>query len=150
MKRLLALAAGIAIAGCAAPMEPPSGYVPVQDAGGRRFLAVSARGNTLSLTDRPNEGGKYGDLGYWVDSFKHEKVKLGAYRLAAETDFKFDNGKVGKLLDLRMGQGSAEYTWLVVLSVDAWRIVTVEAGGPSGQIQEDRSKLEEAIRKARI
>ncbi len=136
-------------AGCAALIDPPPGYVPLRETGDYDFLAISARGNTLSASGRGNEGGKPADLAFWAEAFKHEKVELGRYRLQAEQEIRTEAGREGRLLDLRLGQGAAEYTWLVALFVDPSRIVTVEAGGPTAQIAPDREKLLGAMRTLR-
>ena len=141
------LLSGSWIGGCTTTgIETPSGYVPLQNTGDKSFLAVSARGNTLGISERVNEGGKPADLAYWTEAFKHEKVELGRYRLNSEQSIRTDQGRDGMILDLRLGQGAAEYTWLVALFVDPSRVVTVEAGGPTRQIAPDRDKLVAAIR----
>ena len=135
--------------GCGPKVEPPAGYVPVKDAGDKSFMAVSARGNTIAVSTRRNEGGKYGDLTYWVDAFKHEKVALGRYRLVKEGEIETTGGWKGRLLELHLGQGAAEYTWLVGLFVDPQRICTVEAGGPTKPLEEDMDRLVGAIKTLR-
>lgn len=135
--------------GCAILIDAPPGYVPLRERGDNDFLAISARGNTLAVGQRGNEGGPPADLSFWVEAFKHEKVDLGRYRLQAEEDLHTDAGCDGRLLDLRLGQGAAEYTWLVALFADPSRIVTIEAGGPTIQISPDRDKLLAAMRTLR-
>jgi hypothetical protein len=151
MCRLSSLSAFVALAlsaGCAS-IEPPAGYVPLKDPGRWDFRAMSAEGTTLALSVRDNEAGKHGDLTYWSTAFKHEKVKLGNYRLIAEGDIKTDAGREGKLIELRTQTGSAEYVWLVALFVNPSKIYVVEAGGPTKQVDADRDKLLGAIKTLR-
>ena len=143
---LAALLLSGALSGGCALIDPPPGYVSLRDTGDKAFLAVSAKGNTLAVSDRENEGGDPADLSFWVEAFKHEKIEPGRYRLQGEEPVRTTDGRDGVLLDLRLGHGAAEYTWLVALFVDPSRIVTVEAGGPTKQIDPDRDKLVTAIR----
>jgi hypothetical protein len=147
--RLAVLLLSGALSGGCALIDPPSGYVELDVTGDKSFLAVSAHGNTLAVSDRRNEGGDQGDLAYWVEAFKHEKVAPGRYRLEQEEQVQTRDGREGVLLDLRLGRGDAEFTWLVAFFVDSSRIVTVEAGGPTLQIAPDRDKLVAAIRTLR-
>jgi hypothetical protein len=136
------------LAGCAS-IEPPAGYVPLKNPGNKDFKAMSAEGSTIALSVRENEAGKHGDLTYWAAAFKHEKVKLGSYRLIAESDIKSNAGAGGKLIELRMQSGAAEYVWLVAIFVNPGRIYVVEAGGPTKQIDADREKIIAAIKTLR-
>ena len=65
------------------------------------------------------------------------------------SDIETTAGRKGRLLELHLGQGAAEYTWLVALFVDPQRICTVEAGGPAKQLDEDMDKILGAIRTLR-
>lgn len=141
-------AAMLLAAGCAS-IEPPAGYVPLAESGNKDFKAMSAEGNTLALSVRVNEAGKHGDLGFWTTAFKHEKVKLGSYRLIAESDIKTNAGSEGKLIELRIQTGAAEYVWLVAMFVNPSTIHVVEAGGPTKQIEADREKIVAAIKTLR-
>ncbi len=145
------LAAACFAAGCVT-IEPPAGYAPLPDPGDKAFLAVSPKGSTFAMSERKNLGGRYAGLDYWVEAFQHEKVTLGGYRLAGGKDIETAKGLKGRVLDLRLGEGAAEYTWLVAIFVrppstwDPGQVVTVEAGGPSAQIGLEREKIEAAIR----
>jgi len=143
------LLAFASLGGCVLPIDTPAGYVPLRDTGDKDFLAISARGNTLAVTEGGNEGGRPADLSFWAEAFKHEKVELGRYRLKSEQEIRTAAGREGRLLDLRLGQGAAEYTWLVALFVDPSRIVTVEACGPTSQLDPDRDKILASVRTLR-
>jgi hypothetical protein len=147
------LFAAILVSLLAAPacltIDAPAGYVPLDNPGDKAFAAVSARGTTFAMSDRPNAGKSNGTLDFWRDALKHEKITLGRYRLSGDEPLRTDAGWDGRLLDLRLGRGAAEYTWLVALFVDPGRIVTIEAGGPSAQVSEDRDRLVAAMKSLR-
>ena len=147
-KSVIACIAVISIgaAGCRT-IEPPAGYVPLRNPEPRKLAAVSAVGTTFAVSEHPNDGGRHADLAYWVTAFKHEKVTLGRYRLEGEEPITAEGGREGRLLDLRLGQGAAEYTWLVALYVNDSRIVTAEAGGPSAQMAGDHDRLIAAMQR---
>lgn len=135
---LLALATGCA------RIDAPTGYVEVKNVYGYDYKAVSAQGNVFALTSRDNPAGE-GDQTFWSQAVEHQKVAIDGYRLEGREEIKSESGLGGTLFDLRVGSGSAEYTYLLALYVSPRTIYTVEAGGPSKRIEADRAAISRAM-----
>jgi len=132
------------LAGCVARMDLPPGYVKLRDSGPYDLKAVSARGNVIALTARPNED-KSADLAFWSQAVEHQKVDLDGMRLAGREDIKSAGGLDGVLFNFETGEGEGGVTYLVALYVTPPKIYTIEAGGAADAIAEDMGKLRAAI-----
>lgn len=130
-------------AGCTR-IDAPSGYVVVRDPYGYDFKAVSASGSVFAMTARENPNRDAG-LDFWTRAVEHQKVTLEGYRLSGRSEIKTRAGQPGALFDLRVGSGNNEYTYLIGLFVTPRTIYTVEAGGLSKQIENDRVAIGEAM-----
>lgn len=147
--RLLPIASVLALlAGCTAVMDVPQGYVRLRHPHPYDLKAVSARGNVIALTTRPNEDAT-ADLAFWAQAVEHQKVDLDGMRLAGRESIKSTRGRDGVLFQFEFGKGQGKATYLVALYVTPQRICTIEAGGPAAAIAEDLPKLREAILSAR-
>ena len=147
--RLLPIAPVLALlGGCTAVMDVPPGYVRLRHPHPFDLKAVSARGNVITLTVRPNED-KTADLAFWSQAVEHQKVDLDAMRLTGRESIKSTRGRDGVLFQFELGQGQGKATYLVALYVTSQTICTIEAGGPAAAITEDLPKLREAILSAR-
>lgn len=144
-KRTVGIALGLlALATGCARIDAPTGYVEVKNVYGYDYKAVSAQGNVFALTSRDNPAGA-GDLTFWSQAVEHQKVAIDGYRLEKREEIKAASGLAGTLFDLRVGSGSAEYTYLLALYVSPRTIYTVEAGGPSKRIETDRAAITRAM-----
>ena len=143
--RLLPIAPLLALlGGCTAVMDVPQGYVRLRNPHPYDLKAVSARGNVIALTARPNEN-TTADLAFWSQAVEHQKVDLDGMRLAGREAIKSNSGRDGVLFQFELGQGQGRVTYLVALYVSSQTICTIEAGGPADAIAEDLPKLREAI-----
>lgn len=139
---VLAPWAGLAV-GCGA-IDTPEGYIRVDKARGYDFKAVSARGNVIALSSRPNEDRDAG-LTFWAEAVLYQKVDVDGMQLASSEPIKGKSGQEGMLFNFELGEGQAKTTYLVALYVTPSTIYTVEATGPTTELEKDMVKLRAAM-----
>lgn len=138
----LAVLVGLAC-GCAT-FDPPEGYVKVSKAHGYDLKAVSARGNVIALSSRANED-RDADLKFWADAVAYQKADVDGMQLASSEPIKGKSGLEGVLFNFESGEGQAKTTYLVALYVTPLKIYTVEATGPTSELEKDMDKLRTAM-----
>jgi hypothetical protein len=125
---IMSVSALLGTLGCAA-IDVPEGYIKLRNPQPYDLKAVSAQGNVIALTVRPNEDAA-ANLKFWSQAVEYQKVTLDGMKLAAREDIKAKNGLEGVLFNLESGEGQGRYTYLLALYVTPRNIYTVEAGGP--------------------
>ena len=143
---LPACAACLLSAGCLRRIDPPKGYVPVEDPGRFKLKAVSAQGTVFALRQWSNPGGEQADLSYWTQAVEHEKVDVQGYKMRRRGEIETTEGRTGTLFEFETGSGQGMYLWLVALFVSPTEIAAVEAGGPASQLEPDSDKIRGAIK----
>lgn len=140
------LACGLTV-GCA-EFTPPDGYVKLKDSPGYDVKAVSARGNVIALTSRPNED-RTANLDFWAAAVEYQKVDLDGMKLADREAIRSAGGLDGVLFRFETGEGRAKLAYLVALYVTPTQIHTMEATGPAEALLPDLEKLKKSMQSLR-
>jgi hypothetical protein len=145
LRTLIAIALVPVLAGCPGPRTGRiTGYVPLKNPGHYQWKAVSAQGNVLALSVRPNEHAS-GDLEFWSTAIEHQKVDLDGLKLVARESVKNKSGQDGTFFHFETGEGQGKLAYLITLYVTPLKVFTFEAAGGAAAIDKDMAKLKTAM-----
>ncbi|MBL8878422.1 MAG: hypothetical protein JNG88_04810 [Phycisphaerales bacterium] len=134
----------VALTGCGATFDPPSGYIQVAQQRRYDLKYVSAAGNVLAAKSRANEDSK-ADLAFWSAAVERQKTQFDGMTLASRETIRSTSGVEGVLFQFESGAGPSRLQYWVALYVTPTRITTFEAAGSADKLSPDSAAIRAAM-----
>jgi hypothetical protein len=127
--------------------ELPSGYVKYhEDRYGAR--AMSAEGVMINAHNERNYKG--GEVEFWATLVRRVLVREKVFNIDKQNELELKGKRTAVILIGSKEVGLKQYGYLVALATSKKYVTIFEAWGPLEKFEEDRSKIEEAVKSMRV